>query len=311
MKKIVTLLLFFLSFSSFAADINQKFPQENFIIAKINNKAITNSELLDRYRFVIAASKIKIATEEDKKLLLNQILDKMIDEELIRQESASLKLEVTPEEMREAIDIVAAQQKKNATQFKLFFNNNSLSFDNYLKQMESEILWSKIISEILRSRVKVTDVEVREFFEQHKFNTDIKKFFLAEILISNTENTEKFASKLLEELKRGADFRNIARQFSTSVTAENNGEIGWVSQADIDPKIYAAIHKLRKGEYSNPVNLNDGYRIFKLLDVKVETHINDQDLNSARNAIFSNKLQTVAKGYSMDLRKKSFVEISR
>ncbi len=311
MKIIVTLLLFFISFSSFSADQSQKLPQENFIIAKVNNKAITNAELVDRYRFVIAASKMKIISDQDKKLLLNQILDKMIDEEIIRQESVSLKLEVTSDEMREAIDIVASQQKKNATQFKLFFDKSGLSFDNYLKQMESEILWSKIISEVLRSRVKVTDVEVREFFEQHKFNTDVKKFFLAEILISDSENSEKFIIKLLEELKRGADFKNIVRQFSASVTAENNGEIGWVSQSDIDPKIYSTIHKLRKGEYSNPVNLSDGYRIFKLLDAKVETHITDRDMTAARNAIFSNKLQNVAKGYSMDLRKKSFVEISR
>ncbi len=311
MKKIVSLLFFFISFSCFAANQTQKLPQENFIIAKVNNKAITNAELFDRYRFVMAASKMKIASDQDKKLLLAQILDKMIDEELIRQESSSLKLEVSPEEMREAIDIVAAQQKKNATQFKIFFNNNGLSFDNYLKQMESEILWSKIISEILRSRVKVTDVEVREFFEQRKFNTDVKKFFLAEVLISTSENSEKFAVKILEELKKGADFKNIVRQFSASVTAENNGEIGWVSQADVDPKIYLAISKLQKGEYSNLVNLSDGHRIFKLLDVKVETHINDHDMNVARNTIFSNKLQTVAKGYSMDLRKKSFVEISR
>ncbi len=284
--------------------------QSDFILAKINNKAITNSEAIDRYRFVISASKISINSPQDKKILLDQVIDKMIDEELIRQEGSSLKLEASPEEVRDFIDIVATQQKKNATQFKIFFINNSLSFDNYLRQAEAEILWSKIMSDVLRSKVKVAEVEVREFFEQHKFNTDVKKFFVAEILIPQSKNSLQLASKLVFELRQGADFKNIVRQFSGSITAENNGEIGWVSQADIDQKIYAAISGLKNGEYSDLVSLSDGHHIFKLLDIKTENSITDHDLNAARNMIFGKKLQSLAKGYLMDLRKKAFVEIT-
>ncbi len=306
MKKLIFIVVsFFLSLASLA-----QAAQENFIVAKVNNKAITNTELLDRYRFVIKVSKINIVDAQDKKLLLNQILDKMVDEELIRQEAANLKIEVSPEEMREAIDVLALQQKKNATQFKLFFTKNNFSFDNYLKQVESEILWSKIISDLLRSKVKVTDVEIKEFFEQQKFNTDVKKFFIAEILIAPSKNSEQLATKLVEELRQGADFKNIVRQFSAGLNAENYGEIGWVSASDIDQKIYIAISKLKKDGYSDPLVLADGYHIFKLLDLKIETHIAEKDLNAARNIIFTKKLQIISKGYSMDLRKKAFVEIS-
>ncbi|MES2961466.1 MAG: peptidylprolyl isomerase [Pseudomonadota bacterium] len=316
MKKLIFLiLLFWTNLSSFAAPSKLNLPTNSgdFITAKINNKAITNSELIDRYRYVVTSSKISIQSIDDQKLLLNQILDKMVDEELIRQEAAALKIEATPEEVGDAVEMVALQQKKNPTQFKVFFINNGFSFDHYLKQVEAEILWSKIISETLRSKVKVTEVEVKEFFEQHKFNTDVKKFHVAEILISPTgksaQTAEQFATKLAIELRQGADFRNLVKQFSNGITAENNGEIGWVSQSDIDPKIYNAISKLTKGGYSDPVSLSDGFHIFKLLETKTETKIADQDLNAARNAIFSRKLQTLAKGYLMDIRKKAFVEI--
>jgi peptidyl-prolyl cis-trans isomerase SurA len=307
MKKLILFLISFFAFSaSFAAT-----PQKNFIIARVNKKAITHSELLDRYRFVIAVSKMKITEAQDKELLTRQILDKMIDEELIRQEAATLKIEVTPEEITESIDILAAQQKKNVAQFKFFFTNKGLSFDNYLQQIESEILWSKIISELLRSKVKVTEVEIKEFFEQRKFNTNIKKFLISEILILPSQNSEQLAEKLVQELRQGADFKNIVRQFSASLSVENSGEIGWVSQADIDQKIFNAISSLKKDSYSEAIKMADGYRIFKLLDVKIETHIAEQDLTAARNAIFSKKLQTLAKGYAMDLRKKAFVEIAQ
>lgn len=283
-----------------------------FVVAKVNSKLITNLELIDRYNFVLFSSKIKINSFAERKNLLEQIVDKMVDEELIRQEATALKIEVTTDEVNEVVEMLAAQQKKNLTQFKISLIEKNLSYINYLKQVEADLSWSKIISETLRSRVKITDTEVNEFFEQKKFNTNISKLFIAEIFIPEGENAEILSRKLVAELRAGADFRGIVKQFSRdSLTVENGGELGWVSQHDIDPKIYAAISKLKKNEYSDPIFSNDGYYIIKVLNTKQEAKIEERDLNVARNSIFVKKLQTLAKGHLMDLRKKSFVEIDR
>jgi len=288
----------------------------SFVVAKINSKVITDLELTDRYKFVLLSSQIKGLSDQDKKSLLNQIIDKMVDEELIRQESDSLKIAVTNDEIQDAIELVALRQKKNAVQFKLSLIQNGVFFENYAKQIESELLWSKIISEVLRSKVKITESETKEFFEQQKFDINVKKLFIAEIFIPKDEDSSNHAAgisrKLVSELRNGADFRNIVKQFSRdSLSAENHGEIGWVSQKDIDKKIYEEVSKLKNGEYSDPILLTDGYYIFKLIESKVETKIEDQDLNVARNNIFMRKLQNLAKGYLMDLRKRAFVEIDR
>ena len=319
MKKLILIAILLLSssitFAANQASLSKNSPSvSSYISVKVNNKAITNAELEDRYRFVIRIAKLNVKSIQDQRLLLNQIQNKMIDEELIRQDATNLKIEATPDEVRDAIEIVALQQKKNLTQFKLFFINSGLSFDNYLKQVESEILWSKIISETLRSRVKVSESEVKEFFEQKKFNINVKKFLIAEIFIpfvgNNSESAMQLTNKLVIELRQGASFKNIVEQLSRSVTESTNGELGWVSQGDVDPRIYAAISRLDKGGYSDPVLLNDGFHIFRVLDIKSENSVADQDLEAARNAIFGRKLQNAAKGYLMDLRKKSFVEIA-
>ncbi|MDX2083150.1 MAG: peptidylprolyl isomerase [Rickettsiales bacterium] len=283
-----------------------------FVIAKVNNKIITNFELIDRYNFVLFSSKISINSAWERKNLLEQIIDKMIDEELIKEEATSYKIEVSESEVIDAFENVALQQKKNPTQFKIALIERNLSYANYLKQIEAELAWSKLVSEVLRSKVKITDAEVNEYFEQRKFNTNIIKFFLAEIFIPESENGAIVAKKLVAELRSGADFKSIVKQFSRdNLTAENGGELGWVAQNDIDPKIYAAISKLKKNEYSNPVFSNDGYYIFKVVNTKFESKVADNDLNLARNNIFVKKLQNLAKGHLADLRKKAFIEISR
>lgn len=283
-----------------------------FVAARVNNKVITNLELIDRYRFVLFSSKIKVNSALERKNLLDQVIDKMVDEELMRQEAAALKIEVSNAEIEDAAEMMALHQKRNLTQFKISLVQKGLSYANYLRQIDAEISWSKIVSENLRSRVKITDAEVNEFFEQRKFNTNISRLLIAEIFIPEGENAEILSRKLVAELRAGADFHSVVKQFSRdSLTAENNGEFGWVSDRDIDPKIYAAISKLKIGGYSDPVLANDGYYIFKVLNTKQEAKIEEQDLNAARNQIFIKKLQTIAKGHLMDLRKKSFVEIDR
>jgi len=288
------------------------FSQNSFagkeVVARVNNKIITIFEVEDRYKFVIYASKIQAASDVERKMLRMQIVDKMIDEELIRQQAASLSISNSNEELVNALEIVALQRKENPQQFKANLVKNNISFNNYLQQLETEILWSKIMSQVVRSGVKVNDREVSEFLEQYKAEIDVRKFLLAEILINNKENSLQFASKLVDELREGADFNNIVKQFSQSVSVENNGEIGWVSKMEVNQKIYDVISKLKKGEYSQPLKLEDGYHIFKLLDAKVENNVSPQDFNAAQNAIFSAKLQNSAKGYLMEMRKKAFIE---
>ena len=304
MKRLVLIAVFsFISFSSQSAELT------DFVVAKINNKAIADSEVVDRYSFVVLTAKLSVKEAGEQKILREQIIDKMVDEELIRQDAKNLKIEAGEKEIKDGIELIALQRKQTPEQFKALLQRNNLSFESYSKQVETEILWSKIIAETLRSKVKVSDVEVREFFEQHKLNSDVRKFLLAEVLISPSENAVQLASKLAIELKSGADFKTIVKQFSSSVIGDGSGEIGWVAQTDLDPKIYVAISKLGKGDYSDSVQLADGYHIFKLLDSRVETKIADQDLNAAKGIIFNRKLQSLAKGYLMDLRKRAFVEI--
>lgn len=301
MKKYLALFFLILSIKNSYA--------EKQIIAKVNNSIITSFEIADRYKFVIFSSKIDAKDAEEKQMLLSQIVNKMIDEELIRQEAKKLNITISNEELQNALEIVALQYKQSPTEFKSELENHKISFSNYLKQLETEILWSKIVSGVLRNQVKINDFEIKEFLEQNHISSDIRKFFLAEILISNeTDNAQKLAEKLQLELKQGANFINISKQFSSSISNENNGELGWVSKQDVNQKIYDAISNLKKGSYSQAVHLDDGYHIFKLIDVKVEEKIPNEHFSAARNAIFSMKLQNTAKSYLMEMRKKSFIE---
>jgi peptidyl-prolyl cis-trans isomerase SurA len=175
MRRIITpaaLLLSLILLSFFAA-------ANDFIVAKVNQKTITQNELDERYKFIISNSHLKINSTPEKTALLEQILDKMIDEEIILQAAKTLNISVGEAEINEAAEEIATHQGQNIKKIQQFFKSNNLSFSNYLRQIEAEILWSRVVSETLRPRVKVTEIEIRELLEQYKIETEVKRFLLA------------------------------------------------------------------------------------------------------------------------------------
>ncbi len=287
----------------------------NFVIAKVGNSVITNYQLLDRFRLVLHSARIKsIKSSIEKDNFLRQLVDRMIDEEIIRQEAQNLKIAVSNEELELAVENAALQQKLNPHQLKINLSQHNISFDRYLRQIESDLLWSKIITQIIKPRLNIADAELREYLEQRNISADIRKFHLAQIFISDSNYLQQdpllIANKIVAELRTGADFKNMAKQFSqASLFVEDGGDMGWVSQSDMDQKIYSAVVKLRKGGYSDPVMIGDGYHIFKLIDSSVEPFISEDDAKIAQITISTKKLQAMAKGYLSDLRRRIFVEI--
>ncbi len=84
------LIIFLLLFTNHAnAEISTKKPI--FVVAKVNNQAITNIDLANRYNLVLKISKIKFSNPQEKQIVLNQILQKMIDEELQIKEASTLE----------------------------------------------------------------------------------------------------------------------------------------------------------------------------------------------------------------------------
>lgn len=293
----------FLTISSFAAE-------NGVIVARVNNKVITKTDLEQRYLFALSFSKIKINSTDEKTLLLNQIIDKMIDEELILQEGGNMKIEITQSAIDDATESLALRQKKTVSSFKNFFIERKIPVKILERQIEADLIWSKIITNSVRSKIKIGDSEVKEFLEP-RVDVGITKFLIAEIFIPNEDNAKLFATKLVTELRNGANFNVIVKQFSRSHSAENNGEIGFVSKLDIDKKIYEAISNLEKNQYSDPVFLGSGYYIFKMLDKKIITEIKESDFLEAQKQIFSRELEIESKSYMMELRKKSFIEVNR
>jgi parvulin-like peptidyl-prolyl isomerase len=105
-----------------------------------------------------------------------------------------------------------------------------------------------------------------------------RRYQLAQIVVAVAKDADKPAEdtarkKLDDALKKakqpGADFAALARSVSDdTATAEHGGEIGWAAEPDLRPEIRSQVIGLAKAGITDPVRLDDGWHILKMLDTE-------------------------------------------
>jgi peptidylprolyl isomerase len=124
------------------------------------------------------------------------------------------------------------------------------------------------------------DSEVAAFYEQNREVFQVPKTWrLAQIFISDDDPaaTHDAAGKLARVREAlaapSADFASIARRFSDDLSsAPDGGDLGWVRDDLIQPGIRAVLPGLNINNVSDPVRLDNGWHILRLVDAR-ETHI--------------------------------------
>ena len=100
-----------------------------------------------------------------------------------------------------------------------------------------------------------------------------RTFRLAQIFIAKGDKAETRINDIAKQLKaKGADFATIARASSEeAASAANGGEIGWLAESQIQPGIRERLPKLSAGAVSEPIQLNGGWHLIKVLETKEST----------------------------------------
>lgn len=294
-----------LNFNIAYADFNLP----NIII--INQNHITSSEINQRWQFFFNNSKI-INQKNIKNITIWQekLLEKLIEESLILENAQKLKLEVSPDELNDYLVQIAGKQQKTLIQWQNFLQKNNLDFSYYVKQVKAEILWLKIIEQKIKPKIQISNLEINEIAEQDNSNALEPHFLIAEIVINNNnKNTEKFIYNMYQQLLMGANFNILVNQFSISESAKNNGLIGWFTKQDLNKKVYQAIANLSINGYSLPVQIENNWYIFKVINKKHQNNLDENTKNKLEHLIFQQKLNNFSKSYLQDLKNHSVIEM--
>ena len=144
-------------------------------------------------------------------------------------------------------------------------NNMGLEKDNdvleQIKKMTEQILVQTLIQREILDKVEVNDEEVSEYYEQNKGSfTEKEQIHLYNISTANEEE----AQVILEQLKAGGDFSEIAKEKSTGSSAAQGGDLGYLTKGTVIPEVEEKIFALEIEELSEVVKTDFGFNIFKI-----------------------------------------------
>ena len=306
---LLILLIFFFKISYTNASIQNK------IIATVNNEIITSYELKNKIMTFLILNKVEV-NQENINNYKNQSLKTLINMKIRKNELVKYNL------LNGEIDtsrLIEQQSKKyNFTieEFKKEFLNNNLSYDLYLQEIQLELGWQQLILQLYGNKIIVDEYEIDEELKKIIDNQkEMIEYRLSEIEVQVNDN-EKITD-LVEEIQNQIikdGFKNTAIKYSTSSTALEGGEIGWVNSKSLSNKMLNAISNMKLKEISKPMMHNNSILFVKLEEIKkvdalkinsIETKkkIIDQKKNELLNLFSNSHLSKIRNNASIELIK--------
>lgn len=263
----VTTFVLVLMVNSASADVVER------VVATVNNEAIFLSDL--RKRAVPFLPQIaEASTETERMSLLKELYDDLltflVDEQLIRQLAGSSGIRVTDADVDSAVENLRLQNNMTEEEFQKALESQGLSQTQYRLDLKRQLIRLKVMNERVRSRVNVTEEEVRARYEQRaRAQGSELRFQVSHVVVPVAEG----ASAIQVAAKR-----QEAETLRASLTPENfnarapqlgGGDLGWLTQGDLPEELERALLPLSAGEISSPVRGSSGFHIFFLQDRQV------------------------------------------
>ena len=251
------------------------------IAAVVNDEVISVFDVNARLSLVIASSGLK-NRPEIRRRLGPQVLRTLIDERLKMQEAKRLDLKVGKRDIDKALGQIERQNNVPKGQLKKFLARQGVDITVLIDRIEASVAWVKVVSRSLRSRVEIGQDEIDETIAEIEANKGKPEHRVEEIFLPvDNPETEKdvrtVAERLLQQLKSGAKFAEMARSFSQSASAAKGGDLGWMKSGQLGEDLGVALLKMQPGQISRPIRSLAGFHILRLRDRRAAAGLTQTD----------------------------------
>jgi peptidyl-prolyl cis-trans isomerase SurA len=250
--------------------------------AVVNDEIISMLDLEMRLRLAIL-----VTGQKDSPRLRNRLTAKvirgLIDERLQIQEAERLGITITDEQLGLAVEDISRRNNLTPENFIKLLQSRGILPRAFLDQVRAELTWRALVGRRLRPSVQITDDEVEEVVRRivaisGAARRRVSEIFLAVDTVLQEDEVRANAERLIEQLREGADFASLARQFSESATAAQGGNLGWIQDGQLPEELDTALANMRPGMLSRPIRALSGYHILRLVDEQ-QTSLGDVTLH--------------------------------
>jgi peptidyl-prolyl cis-trans isomerase SurA len=270
------------------------------LAAVVNDEVITISEV--REAMAIEDSRLQqqysgSALQEQRSSLYGKVLQDLIDVRIQLARARELNLQVDEDDVTYHIDRLKQQNQLSDAQLEQMLKSRGLTIEAYRQQVREGLLVAKVVNAEVRSRLVVTEDEIRDEYKKRRERYSVPgKLTVSHILFllppeaspEEEAQVRQKATKVLQALRHGKDFAELARQYSEGPSAERGGLLGTFRVGELLPGFEEAAQNLAPGEISDLVRTRAGFHIIRVEDRQKGGY---RDLEEVREEIKADLLQ--------------------
>ncbi len=288
------------------------------VVVVVNDEVITLSEvdqrlgpLYQEYQNIYRGADLAKKVEEARQ----KVIDELIDQKLLLGAAKKEAIEVKDKEVEERLEELRKKFGSREDLERALIRENT-TVGEIRKRLKEQIAVKKFINNRIISKITVSPVEVRDYYEAHRHEFgEPEKVKMRDILIKikdgggSNENPAVLAAEVARRLREGGDFAGLAKAYSEGPGADEGGSMGYVKKGDLKKEIEDVVFALKPGECSNVIRTDLGCYIFKV-EEKVPARV--RELSEVRvdieNFLFNNKAGRSLREVAKDLRKNAYIE---
>lgn len=245
------------------------------VVAIVDNDVIMKSQMDQRVREVQQTIAKRGGGTPPAEALQSQVLDRLILENLQLQIGERSGIRITDEELNQAIGTIAQRNNMSIEQFRAALAHDGVSYNDAREQVRREMIISRVRQRRVAERIQVSEQEVKNFLASDLGKAQLsEEFHLANILIPTPDSASsdaiqtaaRQAQDIYAQLKKGADFAQMAIARSASESALEGGDMGWRKAAQLPPAFGEMLSSMPVGDITPPARTPGGFIILKLLE---------------------------------------------
>jgi peptidyl-prolyl cis-trans isomerase SurA len=292
------------------------------IVAVVNNEIITLSELnnvfepyQERFETSYKGPDREQARAETKRVLLNRMIDNL----LMEQESRKTGIDVRDEEVTDAIKDMQKRRKISPHEFQKALERDGITPDAYRRDIRDQIMRMKLIRRDIKSRVAVTEEEIGEYYSKHREDYEGKEYVrIKQILLmlpkgedpAVKEKLRADAEAIHKRLMNGESFDQLCAKYSQGPEAATGGDVGFIERGSIRSEVEDVAFSLPLNQISGVIESSVGFHIIQVIDrrgagLKAIESVREE----IREKIDREKMEKKYGEWLEELRKRSHIEI--
>ena len=309
--------------STLGADIIEQ------ILVRVNGEIITKSDLEQRQIAALRQRQEVPSLRGDDAALAKllsevtpQVIVDAVDELLLTQRGKELGYAMGDDQFKSIVDNIRKENKiESDEQFAQALQQEGMTLLDLRRQLEKQMLVSRVQQTEVSSKISVTDEEVAAYYDQYKVEfATTPQVTLREILVTvaGTEGSVNVAADeaardkaedIHKRLLAGEPFPRLAADLSDAASKANGGLLGEIPWEDVSPELQKDLTAMKPGDVTRVLRTPRGYQILKM-DARTDGTL--KPLADAREAVSEKVFEGKRKGefrkYLVKLRAQGIIE---